>query len=48
VWARDALAPGTHTVTITVLGKKSPQNPGACNTGTKCSQVDIDMSSIIK
>jgi hypothetical protein len=48
VWARDALAAGTHTVTVTVLGKKSAQNPGACNTGTKCAQVDVDMATIIK
>ncbi|HEY1178275.1 MAG TPA: hypothetical protein VGF17_19140, partial [Phytomonospora sp.] len=48
VWAKDALAAGVHTVTVTVLGKKSPQNPGACNTGAKCSQVDIDMAAIIK
>ena len=48
VWARDALAAGTHTVTVTVLGKKSPQNPGACNTGTKCAQVDVDMAAIIR
>ena len=48
VWARDALAVGTHTVTVTVLGKKSTLNPGACSTGAKCAQVDIDMSSIIK
>ena len=48
VWARDALAAGTHTVTLTVLGKKSPVNPGACNTGTKCAQVDIDMATLIR
>jgi hypothetical protein len=48
VWARDAMAPGTHTVTVTVLGKKSPVNPGACNTGAKCAQVDIDMTAMIK
>jgi hypothetical protein len=48
VWARDALAAGTHTVTLSVLGKKSPLNPGACNTGTKCAQVDVDMAAIIK
>jgi hypothetical protein len=48
VWARDALAPGTHTVTITVLGKKSPLNPGACNTGARCAQVDVDMTAMIK
>ena len=48
VWARDALAAGTHTVTVTVLGKKSPQNPGACNTGAKCAQVDVDMATLIR
>jgi hypothetical protein len=48
VWARDALAAGTHTVTLTVLGKKSTLNPGACNTGAKCAQVDIDMATLIK
>ena len=48
VWARDALAAGSHTVTLTVLGKKSALNPGACNTGAKCAQVDIDMAAIIK
>src|SRR3954454_12109758 len=48
VWARDALAAGTHTVTVTVIGKKSTLNPNACNTGTKCAQVDIDGAMIIK
>src|SRR5919199_5057836 len=48
VWARDALPPGVHTVTVTVLGKKSPQNPNACNTGAKCAQVDVDMAAVIK
>jgi hypothetical protein len=48
VWARDAIAAGNHTVTITVLGKKSPSNPGACTTGTKCAQVDVDMAAFIK
>jgi hypothetical protein len=48
VWARDALAPGTHTVTVTVLGKKSPQNPGSCNTGAKCAQVDVDMAALLR
>jgi hypothetical protein len=48
VWARDGLTAGTHTVTLTVLGKKSTLNPGACNTGTKCAQVDVDMATIIK
>jgi len=28
VWARDALAAGVHTVTVTVLGKKSPEPGG--------------------
>jgi hypothetical protein len=48
VWARDALAAGAHTVTLTVLGKKSTLNPGACNTGAKCAQVDVDMAAIIR
>src|SRR3954454_21119061 len=48
VWARDAMAAGTHTVTVTVLGKRSTLNPGACNTGTKCAQVDIDAAIMIK
>jgi hypothetical protein len=48
VWARDALAAGVHTVTLTVLGKKSTLNPGACTTGSKCAQVDVDMAAIIK
>src|SRR3954453_16124978 len=48
VWARDAMAAGTHTVTVTVLGKKSTLNPNACNTGTKCAQVDVDASIMIK
>ena len=48
VWARDALPVGNHTVTVTVLGKKSSLNPGACSTGTKCAQVDIDGAVIIK
>jgi hypothetical protein len=48
VWARDAMAAGTHTVTVTVLGKKSTLNPNACNTGTKCAQVDIDAGILIK
>jgi hypothetical protein len=48
VWARDALAAGTHTVTVTALGKKSTLNPGACATGTKCARVDIDGAVIIK
>jgi hypothetical protein len=48
VWARDALAAGTHTVTLTVLGKKSSINPNPCNTGAKCAQVDIDLATIIK
>jgi hypothetical protein len=48
VWARDGLAAGSHTVTVTVLGKKSPANPAACNTGTKCARVDIDAAVVIK
>ena len=48
VWARDAMAAGTHTVTVTVLGKKSTLNPAPCNTGAKCAQVDIDASIMIK
>src|SRR4051794_12811424 len=48
VWARDAMAAGTHTVTVTVLGKKSTLNPNPCNTGTKCAQVDVDASIMIK
>jgi len=48
VWARDALAAGTHTITLTVLGKKSSLNPGACNTGAKCAQVDVDMATLIR
>jgi hypothetical protein len=48
VWARNGLAAGNHTVTITVQGKKSPLNPAACNTGSKCAQVDVDMSAFIK
>jgi hypothetical protein len=48
VWARDALAAGTHTVTVTVLGKKSTLNPNPCNTGAKCAQVDIDAAVIMK
>ena len=48
VWAVDALAPGTHTVVVTVLGKKSTLNTAPCNTGTKCARVDVDMASFIK
>jgi hypothetical protein len=48
VWSRDALPVGTHTVTVTALGKKSTLNPNACTTGTKCARVDIDGASIIK
>src|SRR3954447_13512566 len=48
VWARDALTAGTHTVTVTVLGKKSTLNPNPCNTGAKCAQVDIDAAVMIK
>jgi hypothetical protein len=47
-WARDALPPGQHTVTVTVLGKKSTLNPAPCNTGTKCARVDVDASVMIK
>jgi hypothetical protein len=48
VWARDALAAGNHTVTLTALGKKSSQNPAACSTGTKCARVDIDAAVTIR
>jgi hypothetical protein len=53
VWAVDNLAAGTtHTVTITVLGKLSPNNPNpkstACTTGTKCARVDIDAFVVLK
>jgi hypothetical protein len=48
VWARDGLAAGNHTVTITVLGKKSTLNTAACNTGTKCARVDVDLTTFIK
>jgi hypothetical protein len=48
VWARDAMAAGTHTVTVTVLGKKSTANPNPCNTGTKCAQVDLDAAIMIR
>jgi hypothetical protein len=48
VWARDALAVGNHTVTVTVLRKKSTLNPAACNTGIKCARVDVDAGVIIK
>jgi hypothetical protein len=48
VWSRDALPAGTHSVTVTPLGKKSTLNPAACNTGTKCARVDIDAGVIIK
>jgi hypothetical protein len=45
----DNLTAGTtHTVTITVLGKKSTLNPNPCNTGTKCARVDVDMAVWIK
>jgi hypothetical protein len=47
-WARDALPPGLHTVTVTVLGKRSDLNPAPCNTGTKCARVDVDGSVVIK
>ena len=49
VWAVDNLTAGTtHTVTITVLGKKSPLNPSPCTTGTKCARVDVDMATWFK
>src|SRR3954452_15574566 len=48
VWARAALPVGNHTVTVTVLGKKSTLNPGACTTGTKCARVDVDAGVMIK
>jgi hypothetical protein len=48
VWARDALPPGQHTITVTVIGKKSTLNPAPCNTGTKCARVDVDGSVMIK
>jgi hypothetical protein len=48
VWARDALPVGNHTVTVTVLGKKSTLNPAACKTGTKCARVDVDGAVMIK
>ena len=47
-WARDALPPGQHIVTVTVLGKSSTLNPAPCNTGTKCARVDVDASVMIK
>ena len=47
-WARDALPPGQHTVTVTVLGKKSDLNPAPCNTDPKCARVDVDASVMIK
>ena len=46
--ARDALAAGTHTITLTVLGKKSPLNPGRMHTGAKCAQVDVEMATLIR
>jgi hypothetical protein len=48
VWAVDNIGAGTHTVVITVLGKKSPLNPAPCNTGLKCARVDLDMGALIK
>ncbi|NUR15257.1 MAG: choice-of-anchor D domain-containing protein [Dermatophilaceae bacterium] len=48
VWARDALPVGSHTVTVTVLGKKSTLNPAACSTGTKCARVDVDAAVMIR
>jgi hypothetical protein len=47
-WAKDALPPGLHTVTVTVLGKRSTLNPAPCNTGTKCARVDVDAAVVIK
>src|SRR3954470_14959247 len=47
-WAKDALPPGQHTVTVTVLGKRSTLNPAPCNTGTKCARVDVDAAVVIK
>lgn len=47
-WAKDALPPGQHTITVTVIGKKSTLNPAPCNTGTKCARVDVDGSVMIK
>ena len=48
VWARDALAAGNHTISLTVLGKKSPNNPSACTTGNRCARVDFDMAAVIR
>ena len=49
VWAVDNLTAGTtHTVTITVLGKKSSLNPNPCTTGNKCARVDVDMAAWFK
>jgi hypothetical protein len=31
-----------------VLGKRSDLNPAPCNSGTKCAQVDVDGSVMIK
>src|SRR4051812_23482489 len=47
-WAKDALPPGQHTITVTVLGKRSTLNPAPCNTGTKCARVDVDAAVVIK
>jgi hypothetical protein len=47
-WSRDALPPGQHTITVTVIGKRSDLNPAPCNTGTKCARVDVDGSVMIK
>ena len=48
VLGRNGLAAGNHTVTITVLGKKSPNNPNPCTTGAKCTRVDFDMTVYMK
>ena len=37
-WAKDALPPGQHTITVTVIGKRSTLNPAPCNTNTKQSK----------
>lgn len=48
VAGKNSLAAGNHTVTITALGKKSPNNPNPCNTGAKCARVDFDMTVFMK
>jgi hypothetical protein len=47
-WARDALPPGPHTVTVKVLGKKSTLNPAPCTTGSRCARVDVDAGVVIR